>query len=87
MRHKRARGTTVDFDAATRMGFLVHELRNALACVFVAQAMIRKSPDDRAAAALLDRNLLHMKNMLDSADTQVRLHKEPQARRRLLHVA
>lgn len=77
----------MNFDAATRMGFLVHELRNALACVFVAQALIRKSPGDHAAAALLDRNLLHMKSMLDNADTQVRFHKEPQARRRPIHLA
>ncbi|MDP3541040.1 MAG: HAMP domain-containing sensor histidine kinase [Elusimicrobiota bacterium] len=87
MRHKRARGSTVNFDAATRMGFLVHELRNALACVFVAQAMIRKSPGDHAAGALLDRNLQHMKNMLDRADNKVRFHKEPHARRRLVHIA
>lgn len=87
MRHKRARETPVNFDAATRMGFFVHELRNALACVFVAQALIRKSPGDHAAAALLDRNLLHMKNILDSADSQVRFHKEPHARRRPLDLA
>lgn len=87
MRHKRARATAVNFDAATRIGFFVHELRNALACVFVAQALIRKSPNDHAAAALLERNLLQMKNILDSADSQVRFHKEPHARRRLLDLA
>lgn len=78
-RRKGTRGHVAGFAAATRMGFLVHELRNALACVFVAQAMIRKSPGDEAASELLERNLRHMKLMLDRADSEVRLHKEPQA--------
>lgn len=86
-RHKRARGRASDFAAATRMGFLVHELRNALACVFVAQAMIKKAPGDEAATELLERNLRHMRLMLDRADTEVRLHKEPQARLRPLPVS
>lgn len=85
--HKRTRGHAASFAAATRMGFLVHELRNALACVFVAQAMIKKAPDDEAASALLERNLRHMRLMLDRADAEVRLHKEPQALRRRLAVA
>ena len=84
--HKKAR-RHADYDAATRMGFLVHELRNALACVFVAQAMIKKAPDAAAAAALLERNLRHMRVLLDRADAEVRLHKEPPAHRRLMTLA
>jgi signal transduction histidine kinase len=81
--HKKARGHA-EYNAATRMGFLVHELRNALACVFVAQAMIKKVPGDAAAEALLERNLRHMRILLDRADAEVRLHKEPEPRRRLM---
>jgi signal transduction histidine kinase len=84
--HKKTR-RHADYDAATRMGFLVHELRNALACVFVAQAMIRKAPDESAAEALLERNLQHMRVLLDRADTEVRLHKEPEAHRRPMRLA
>lgn len=82
-KHRRA----MSFDAATRMGFLVHELRNALACVFVAQAMLKKAPADERASALLERNLRHMRSMLDRADTEVRLNKEPSARLRLMPAA
>src|SRR3989344_5640953 len=70
-RHRTTRGHAAGFAAATRMGFLVHELRNALACVFVAQAMIKKAPGDEAASALLERNLRHMRLMLDRADAEV----------------
>lgn len=84
--HKKAR-RHADYDAATRMGFLVHELRNALACVFVAQAMVEKSPDAEAASVLLERNLRHMRVLLDRADAEVRLHKEPPAHRRPMALA
>lgn len=66
--------TAEDYDETTRMGFLVHELRNALSCVFVAHAMHKKSPS--AANALLERNLQNMKSMLDRASIEVRLHKQ-----------
>lgn len=82
-KHRRA----MSFDAATRMGFLVHELRNALSCVFVAQAMLEKSPSDERASVLLERNLRHMRTMLDRADTEVRLNKEPSASPRLMPAA
>lgn len=67
------------FDETTRMGFLVHELRNALSCVFVAHAMFKKDPG--AASALMERNLQNMRSMLDRASIEIRLHKEPQAHR------
>jgi signal transduction histidine kinase len=73
--HKGTGPPASDFDETTRMGFLVHELRNALSCVFVAQAMLKKSPG--ASNALLERNLQNMRSMLDRASTEVRLHKEP----------
>lgn len=72
---------SADNDAAVRMGFLVHELRNALACVFVAHAMLDKDPAG-GASAMLKRNLLHMRSMLDLAYTEIRLHKRAQAHRR-----
>lgn len=86
-RRKRGSGHPAGFAAATRMGFLVHELRNALACVFAAQAMIKRAPGDESATALLERNLRHMRLMLDRADSEVRLHREPPARPRPLPVS
>ena len=74
-RHRRA----PDFDETTRMGFLIHELRNALSCVFVAHAMLKKDPE--ASGALLERNLQNMRSMLDRASLEVRLHKEAPAHR------
>lgn len=73
--HKGTGRKASNFDETTRMGFLVHELRNALSCVFVAQAMLKKAPG--ATNALLERNLQNMRSMLDRASVEVRLHKEP----------
>lgn len=82
--NKGAHRQAANFDEATRMGFLVHELRNALSCVFVAHALIKKAPG--GSNALLERNLQHMRSMLDRASIEVRLHKEPPARRRPMPV-
>ncbi|MDD5304964.1 MAG: HAMP domain-containing sensor histidine kinase [Elusimicrobia bacterium] len=83
--HKGTRPHAAQLDEVTRMGFLVHELRNALACVFVAQGMNKKYPGGENA--LLERNLQHMRSMLDRASVEVRLHKEPEARLHPMPVA
>lgn len=76
---KAAARPRADFDAAVRMGFLIHELRNALACVFVAHSMLKRTGGGRPAA-LLERNLRGMRDMLDRASQELRLHKEAPAR-------
>lgn len=75
---KAAADPRTDFDAAARMGFLIHELRNALACVFVAQSMLKRGDGGRPAA-LLERNLRNMRDTLDRASQELRRHQEPSA--------
>lgn len=77
--HKGTSRDAADFDEAARMGLLVHDLRNALACVFVAHAMSKKAPG--ASNALLERNLQNMRSMLERASIEVRRQKEPMSRR------
>jgi len=83
---KAAARPRADFDSAVRMGFLIHELRNALACVFVAHSMLKRAGGGRAAA-LLERNLRSMRDMLDRATEELRLHKEPPARHSPVHLS
>jgi hypothetical protein len=82
MEHKRQRRHAAGLDAASRMGVLIHDLRNALCCVFAAQAMIGKvAADDGHATAMLERNLRHMRSILDRAEREILVPKEPKARR------
>jgi signal transduction histidine kinase len=65
-------------EAATRMGFLVHELRNALAAASVAHAMIKKGVVGTGGStnALLERNLWRMRDILDRSFSVVRLRND-----------
>lgn len=59
---------------AVRMGFLVHELRNALSCVYAAHYMLKRTTG--RSSEILERNLRSMRVMLDRASLEIRLHKE-----------
>jgi signal transduction histidine kinase len=65
-------------DSAQRMGFLVHELRNALSAALIAQGMIAKGIVGTGGStnALLERNLRRMRDILDRSFTEVRMHSE-----------
>lgn len=62
-------------DASGRMSFLIHELRNALACVFVAHSMIKREGGGRPAE-LLERNLRNMRDTLERASRELKIHAE-----------
>jgi signal transduction histidine kinase len=67
-----------DVDSAKRMGFLVHELRNALAAAIVAHSMVEKGVVGTGGStnALLKRNLNRMRDILDRSFSEVRMHNE-----------
>ncbi len=67
-----------DVDSAERMGFLVHELRNALAAAIVAHSMVEKGVVGTGGStnALLKRNLNRMRDILDRSFSEVRMHNE-----------
>ncbi len=73
VRERGARGPAAGPEEAARLGFLIHDLRSALARVFAARALMRKSAG--GADALLDRSLDHMRMMLERAYAGVRLQK------------
>src|SRR6185312_4428581 len=65
-------------EATTRMGVLIHELRNALAAATIAQSMIKKGIVGTGGStnALLERNLRRMRDILDRSFSAVRLEKD-----------
>jgi signal transduction histidine kinase len=67
-----------DVDSAKRMGFLVHELRNALAAAIIAHSMVKKGVVGVGGStnALLERNLNCMRDILDQSFSEVRMHSE-----------
>jgi signal transduction histidine kinase len=68
-------------DELQRLGFLAHELRNALASAFIALELV-ESGDVGArghTGKLLNRSLQSMKMLIDSALLAVRMKVEPQA--------
>jgi signal transduction histidine kinase len=67
-----------DVDSANRMGFLVHELRNALAAAIVAHSMVEKGVVGVGGStnALLKRNLNRMRDILDRSFSEVRMHND-----------
>ncbi|MFI5348798.1 MAG: sensor histidine kinase [Elusimicrobiota bacterium] len=61
-------------DAVTeRMGYLVHELRNALAAASVAHSMVKKGSSGTTVNALLERNLNRMRDILDHSFSAIRM--------------
>ena len=65
-------------DANKRQGFLVHELRNALAAAIVAHSMVKKGVVGTGGStnALLERNLNRMRDILDRSFSEVRMQNE-----------
>lgn len=70
-----------DVDSARRMGFLIHELRNALAAAIVAHSMVKKGVVGTGGNtnALLERNLNRMRDILDRSFSEVRMHSDKTA--------
>jgi signal transduction histidine kinase len=75
-------------DSAERMGFLVHELRNALAAAIVAHSMVKKGIVGTGGStnALLERNLHRMRDILDRSFSEVRMHSDKTPGRESLRV-
>jgi signal transduction histidine kinase len=62
-------------DCAKKMGFLAHELRNALTASIVAHSMIKKGVVGHGGStnAILERNLDRMKEILDRSFSEIRM--------------
>jgi len=71
------------FETNERMGSLVHELRNALACAIVAHSLVKEGVVGTASStnALLERNLQRMRDLIDRSFSEFRMHKDPTADR------
>ena len=63
-------------DCAKKIGFLSHELRNALAAATVAHSMVKKGGGRSALNGILDRNLNRMRDILDRSFFEVRMQNE-----------
>ncbi len=63
-----------------RLGFLVHELRNALSSATIAHQMIKQGlvGTGGSTARLLDKNLSHMRDLIDRSLSEVRLRTDPE---------
>lgn len=74
-------------EEALRLGFLAHELRNALASASVAHQLIKKGLDaDGSTDELLERNLDRMRALIDRSLAEVRRKRTPAAERRRLRL-
>jgi signal transduction histidine kinase len=71
-----------------RLGFLAHELRNALATVSIAHQLIKKGVVGVAGVTnnLMERNLARMQDLIDRSLTEVQLRGQPAADRRPLRL-
>jgi hypothetical protein len=67
-----------DVDSAKRMGFLVHELRNALAAAIIAHSMVKKGIVGVGGStnALLERNLNRARDIVDRSFSEVRMQND-----------
>jgi signal transduction histidine kinase len=65
-------------DCAKKMGFLAHELRNALSAALIAHSMVKKGVVGTGGStnALLERNLNRMREILDRSFSEVRMQNE-----------
>lgn len=72
-----------DVGSVKRMGFLVHELRNALAAALVAHSMNKKGVVGAGGStnALMEKNLYRMRDILDRSFSEVRARNEIAAQR------
>ena len=71
------------------LGFLAHELRNALTIAMMALEAIKEGEIGfkGQTGQALDRNLVRMRDLIDRSLTEVRLHSDAQPQRELLQLA
>ena len=73
-----SQASVAEIDSTKRMGFLVHELRNALAAAIMAHSMVNKGVVGigGSTGALLGRNLNRMRDILDQSFSEVRMQND-----------
>ncbi len=67
-----------DGRSTEKIGALVHELRNALACAIVAHTLVKEGPGGSQAKtnALLERNLHRMRDLIERSFSEIRRRKD-----------
>lgn len=65
-------------DSTKRIGFLLHELRNALAAAIVAHSMVKKGVVGTGGStnALLEKNLNHARDLVDRSFSEIRMQND-----------
>ena len=70
--------STESVDSTKRMGFMIHELRNALAAAIVAHSMVKKGVVGVGGStnALLERNLNRARDIVDRSFSEIRMQND-----------
>jgi signal transduction histidine kinase len=70
-------------DSSKKMGFLIHELRNALTSAMVAHSMVKRGVVGTGGSTntLMERNLRRMRDLLDHSFSEIRLENQQGADR------
>jgi len=85
---ERARVVQAEVDESKRLGFLTHELRNALTAASLAYHLVQQGGrgPDSSMGEIVTRNLGRMQNLIDGALSELRLNVEPSVDRRPLRL-
>jgi signal transduction histidine kinase len=85
---EKAHDVSSSLDEVKRLGFLAHELRNALSGAMLAYYLIKQGSvgTQGVTGKVLERNLNRMRGMIDGALSEVRLDREPLLNRRPLRL-
>ena len=77
-----------DQDRDKQLGFLVHELRNALSGAILAHTLIKQGVVGTGGStnAMMERAFQRMRDMLDRSFAELRMKTEPATRRHPMHV-
>ncbi|HAM36170.1 MAG TPA: sensor histidine kinase [Elusimicrobia bacterium] len=88
MEFEKARAVQSGVDELKRLGFLAHELRNALSSASLAYCLIKQGTVavQGSTGGVLERNLNRMRDLIDNALAEVRLSSEPQLDRQVLRL-
>jgi signal transduction histidine kinase len=77
-----------DLERAKQLGFLVHELRNALSSAILAHTLIKQGLVGTGGStnAMLERAFHRMRDMLDRSFAELRMKSEPTTHRHPMHI-
>jgi signal transduction histidine kinase len=88
-RYASERDRELQHQAAEHLGFIAHELRNALATAMVSLEVLRKGPAamSSSTAGVLERSLFRLQELIDQSLLEVRIRNGGPLQREHLHLA